>query len=409
MLRTLGLFGITLVSYYDYERNITWGYFIGVIFLFIDALILLAKKHSYYLNDKNFFYGISILFMNYILFSSFIGSTHNDLDIMPQRAAFIVFALLITFSLYIYLQNDIAIIVKPLTIVLIIHLLFFYIQLFAVGVFSMQLDLIEPITGEPQRIFGGSYDAGLFSQFFRPAGLFAEPGTYTNMVFLIFILREVARNFGKPYTLESWKDIAIITATIVSLILSFSIFGFIFILVYFISILFKSKSKGSATVVVSAAILPFLGVVTLYLQQRFALGDESGTGFRYDAILILFQNMDWINMTVGWGFLSNFENIYYDITFNDLGLLFNVILQCGLIGLLLWSLFFTKIFQFNGAELALAVSLQLTKFTLTYPVIWLALILILNAARNHRVFLVEATQTRSNSSRQVNYGANKAS
>lgn len=384
MLRTIGLFGITLVSYYDYELNITWGYFIGVILLFFDSIFLSIKKSNNKLSNNYFVFGISISFIFYIIFSSYIGSIHNKLELMPQRAAFSVFAIIIIFSVYNYFKHGLEILIKPITIVLIIHLVFFYIQLIAVGVFSMELDFIEPITGEAQRIFGGSYDVGLFSQFFRPAGLFAEPGTYANMVFLIFLLREVVRNIERPYMLEDGRDIVLAGLTVVSLILSFSIFGYIFIAVFFASVLLKSKSKGKAAIVFSAALLPFLGIAAVYVQQRFALGDESGTGFRYEAILILFENLDWMNIAVGWGFLSDLDNFYYDITFNDLGLLFNILLQCGLLGTLLWFLFFKKFIQFNGAEFALAVTLQLTKFTLTYPVIWLALILILNAARSSK-------------------------
>jgi hypothetical protein len=371
---------------------------IGVALLIIDAFLVKIRYRQTSQAQPNYTYFLIVLFTIYIIFSAFIGSYHNDLNIKISRAAFCFYSIILLFCLYVYYSTNIEFLNKPLTNVLCIHLLFFYFQLIVVGIFSIELDLIAPITGEAQRIFGGSYDVGLFSQFFRPAGLFAEPGTYANMVFLIFVIREVVRSNGQRYTIEKTTDIAITALVIVSMILSFSIFAYIFIAIFVLSSFLKSNSKGKTAVLLFLIIFPFFSIVLIYLQQRFALGDASGTGFRYEAMLILFDQLDWMNLLIGWGFLSEYSNLYYDVTFNDLGLLFNIILQCGLVGVLIWAGLFSRFVRFNAPELALAILLQLTKFTLTYPIIWLALILILNAARR-RVDNVRAHQSASSQDR----------
>lgn len=376
MLRTLGLFGITLVSYYDYDRNITWGYIFGVAILFIDAIFITLSRQKINIFSVKLAFAVVSLFMLYVIAASVIAAYYNGFTILWQRSAFVVFALLILYAVNVYRSVNIKIMEMPLTIVLIVHLVFFYIQLVLVGFFSMEIDFIEPITGESQRIFGGSYDIGLFSQFFRPAGLFAEPGTYANMIFIIFLLREAVRCNGTPYSISTYRDGVIVFLLVLSLILSFSLFAFIFVLVFALSVILKSQSRQKFLIMFMILFTPLASIMAVYLQQRFALGDESGTGFRYEAILVLLQNLDWVNALIGWGFLSDFTNIYLDITFNDLGLLFNILLQGGVFGLLFWSLIFVKFRSLNGPEIALAVALQLTKFTLTYPVIWLALIIV---------------------------------
>lgn len=376
MLRTLGLFGITLVSYYDYDRNITWGYIFGVAILFLDAIFIALSRQKINVQPAKAAFAIVSVFMLYVILSSIIGAYYNGFTILWQRSAFVVFAILILYAVNVYRSVGIKIMEWPLTIVLVVHLVFYYIQLVLVGFFSMEVDFIEPITGESQRIFGGSYDIGLFSQFFRPAGLFAEPGTYANMIFIIFLLREAVRCNGAPYSISNYRDGIIVFLLILSLILSFSLFAFIFVLVFALSVILKSQSRQKFLIMFMILFTPLASIMAVYLQQRFALGDESGTGFRYEAILVLMQNLDWVNALIGWGFLSDFTNMYLDITFNDLGLLFNIFLQGGLFGFLFWSLIFLKFRSLNGPEIALAVALQLTKFTLTYPVIWLALIIV---------------------------------
>ena len=376
MLRTLGIFGMTLVSYYDYDRNITWGYIFGVAMLYLDAILIASHRNSLSIRHLYTTFGLISFFIIYIVFSSIIGAYYNGFIIFWQRTAFAVFALLILYAVKIYMTVGIKVIERPLTIVLVVHILFFYIQLFLVGFLSMEVDFIEPFTGERQRMFGGSYDIGLFSQFFRPAGLFAEPGTYANMIFIIFLLREAVRCNGAPYSISDYRDGIIVFLLVLSLIASFSLFAFIFVLIYAIAVILKSQARQKFIAMLVILLAPLAGFISIYLQQRFALGDQSGTGFRYEAILILMQKADWVNALIGWGFLSDFTRIYEHITFNDLGLLFNIFLQGGLIGLLLWSLLFLRFRSLNAPEIALAVTLQFTKFTLTFPIIWFALIIV---------------------------------
>lgn len=399
MLRTIGIFGLTLVSYYDYQNNVTWGYLVGISLIWLDALLRNSNKNSTFVEKDTKNLKPIALFALFILLTSFVGVWHNEMDILWSRIAFIVFPIVLSFAFLKYSTEDMKELSKALALVLITHLLFFYIQVINFALFSVHIDFIKPVTGETQRTFGGSYDAALFSEFFRASGLFAEPGTYANMVFMLFIMREITRSFGQDYTLSNSKEVSIMVATLASLMLSFSVFGYIFIIVYLASVLMRSKARAAVLVGSSLVLLPLLGVAAVYLQQRFSLGDQSGIGFRYEAIMILMGNLDWINLFWGWGFLSNIEILYHDMTFNDLGLAFNILLSSGLFGVALWSLFFTKLHKLNGAFLALFIFLQLTKFTLTYPIVWFALVLICSlssgrAIRPHRLSIEPISQQR---------------
>src|SRR5690606_32364124 len=79
--------------------------------------------------------------------------------------------------------------VKPISIVLIIHLMFWYLQFVIWLLSGNYLDFLEPITGESQRYlslkgltFGGS-------RMPRFTGLYSEPGTYSTYIFLLLVVQ----------------------------------------------------------------------------------------------------------------------------------------------------------------------------------------------------------------------------
>lgn len=99
---------------------------------------------------------------------------------------------------------------------------------------------MHSITGEYQRAFGGSYGINVLGgAFIRPTGLYNEPGTYSTAIMLLFLLYE---RVGKAMCRgESSKDWFFVAATIVSVLISFSVFGMFFVVIYIINSIRNSK------------------------------------------------------------------------------------------------------------------------------------------------------------------------
>ena len=63
-----------------------------------------------------------------------------------------------------------------------IHLFFFYTQLLGYYLFGIELDFLVKVTGEKQRVFGGTFNLPYLNKFIRPSGLYQEPGTYVTFL-----------------------------------------------------------------------------------------------------------------------------------------------------------------------------------------------------------------------------------
>ena len=104
-------------------------------------------------------------------------------------------------------------------------MLFFFVQFITYYATGNFLDYLEPITGESQRALGGSYTfSALNIKLIRATGLFNEPGSYSTFVFLTYaILQIVRKNLNGDLSITLFDGLVLM-----SILLTFSIFGFIF-------------------------------------------------------------------------------------------------------------------------------------------------------------------------------------
>ena len=116
---------------------------------------------------------------------------------------------------------------KVLRWVLILHLIFFYVQYFSYTLFNIKLDFIEFITGEAQRT-GATKLKAFGSGIIRAAGLYTEPGSYSVYIYVLLVMCLIIKR----------KIDFIVLIALLSLFLSFSMTGIlmaVFFILFYIS------------------------------------------------------------------------------------------------------------------------------------------------------------------------------
>jgi hypothetical protein len=201
-----------------------------------------------------------------------------------------------------------------------INLIFFYVQLFSYYIFDFEIDYLVNITGEKQRMFGGTFQLPYSMKFIRPTGLYQEPGTYATFLAPMIAL------FGRYST--TVKNNIIFFLSIGSLFFTFSVFGILFgtIIVLF-SRYIKSIYKISFIAIIIAFSIP-------YLKYRFfteAITADSSLDFRIHQVvttLKLYYNEPF-SIIFGSNLLSTNPIIKLKGAHNDSGLILYLMLFLG--------------------------------------------------------------------------------
>lgn len=218
-----------------------------------------------------------------------------------------------------------------------------------------------------QRAFGSTYDLGFYLINFRPTGLFNEPGTYSTWMMLIYIIYKL--NLVRLG--ENKKQLLFDILFTLSVFLTFSIFGFIFLAIYLLSSASNNLKKSYKYLILFSAIYIFY----LYINARFSsniiYARDTSIDFRQMAIILYYNNLDLINIFFGLGVFNDFF-LNYNIVGKDLGFLFSALTSTGLIGLILLikSIYSRKTILY---AYPLIIVLCLTKFTYTSALIWFAI------------------------------------
>jgi len=305
------------------------------VFSIFSALLSVPLIGLYRIGFKHYM-KLPYIILFVVFFISLIGIfPHSEYVLVSRIPYFLLFIPVIFLSSYL-LNEQKEMLFKILKISLIIHLLFFFVQFtvfYGTGIF---IDFIEPVTGVAQRSLGGNYEINSAGdKLIRAAGLFNEPGTFATFIFLIFSLKKYLEMQLKGTSKLSFLDIM----TLASVFLSFSVFGlvfcFVFILKYFLNGNLRTK------IVISAVSLPLIILsYQRYLSVRFTKdADISGIGFREQAIRHYIDQVQEEPFNLLFGY-SNFVDINklfnVAIVWNDLGFLFNIMVNMGLIGLTLF-------------------------------------------------------------------------
>ena len=239
----------------------------------------------------------------------------------------IIFASLISATLFHFI--NLKILIKTY---LSIHIFFFYLQLFVFYIFNYHLDFIEPITGESQRVIGGNFEL-LFSSFIRPSGLFSEPGTYALFVAPLICI------FTR-YSITDARENRFWYLCVITLFLSFSLYGIIFGILIFGLKIFKKITLNQILILASLLI-----TTSTYLQWRTSdVGEQGylpeGSDFRLtfieQAYVYFLDSME--NFLFGANLFHELPGFTFDFAVNDVGLIVYLFHFSGFIGILIYEI-----------------------------------------------------------------------
>lgn len=368
---TLWLLCITLDSFYFYNIGLSLIAILGACYSI--KFFLIDRKPI----PKSC--AVPLVVLLCLIIISLITSFPNSHLFLEKR----FFLILILFPVIIYVSYLLT--YRPLFFssviknVLTIHILFLVIQLFYFYFVSGEfLDYLKPFTGEAQRALGGSYTIG-GSKLIRATGLFNEPGTYSTFVFILYLMYySLNVRYKENYKLRLFDYVAII-----SVLSTFSIFGFVFVTLFLIHYLWTASLKVKLISLI--LFIPFiLLVLEIYISKRFALGAENaGVGFRSQILIFYIQNIEeyFFNFLFGYSIFLDYNKFFnVRFIFNDLGFWFTILLYIGILPFITFLIIFRKnILRF----FILFLIIMLCKLTITTIFLWIAITVITNESYQH--------------------------
>ena len=270
-------------------------------------LLLFIIKPSSKLRFKSNDYIILFYFFLFILYATFsllISYTNGSSKIYLNQYFGIYFTLFISFIFFNKLKNRPNYLINAIKFCLYIHVTFFLIQFFSFYLFGYYIDFIKPITGEVQRNIGGIFE-GLNA--IRPSGLYGEPASYSlNIIIFNFII------------LSHERKISLLTyLSLLTVILSLSASGFIYLIFFLIYYLINSNAKSKIILVLSSFLISIILIAFFddifnynYLIEKILTFNESSSyQYRIGAAFSDLSKFDTISMLFGVG-LGNQEFLY---------------------------------------------------------------------------------------------------
>jgi hypothetical protein len=159
-------------------------------------------------------------------------------------------------------------------------------------------------------------------------------------------------------------------AFMLSIILSFSLFGYAFIVVLLLFLGSRVPLRIAIPVAAGVLLIAFF-VAGPYIADRISLGDASGTGLRREGWRIFRDDLDVGTLLLGWGFTSDLRGRFGEITFGDLGFLATTMMFSGLPAVAwLSTLVVVPRRHVRWEEWCLAVVVFLSKLALSYLLLW---------------------------------------
>lgn len=280
----------------------------------------------------------------------------------------------ITISYFFYKKSNIK---RILDFYLIIHISGFYLQFLFHYILNINVDYIYYLTGEEQRTYGDGVIIPILGELYRASGFYIEPGTYATF------LAPVIAIYSRYYNISILSKFIFILA-LISLFISFSIFGFIFFIIIIIfNPLINIKFKFTLLIVL---ILGAYNYIIWRFIDKVNLGGGSGFELRIDFLMNMYHifSGNIINLMFGVGLLSADNSL--NLAINDSTLLLYILYSCGIIGFLLFIYTHYLIFRNSdrGCKLAIII-LLLSKFPIFAPFYSLLMGLIYYNSRARRL------------------------
>lgn len=372
-----GVFLSTLISHYFYNLGCAAFTIAGLLLISLSAILLPTKRSSPRLTKA--IYAL-LLFAISTTVVGIVTTLAHGLPVLYARLAIPLVGGATIFSISHVAHSNPTALEAALRFSLHIHVGAFFAQLITFAVTGNHIDFVEPLTGESQRVFGGSYESPFALGYIRCSGLLSEPGTYANIVAPIYFAKRMLTSRTASETPNEIIDGLVIT----SLLLSLSVYGFIFAIVGIINFgIMRSKILGAAYALITAIII--VAIYDWYLLPRFSNNAiDSGTGFRLEMARQAIETSDIVQVLFGWGITSNLDTIFPETVLNDSSLLLYTYVTSGALGIILLTTpLLSSWTAMPGTAACTIFVLLVSKLSPTYIIFWIlcAVIVICTSAK----------------------------
>lgn len=289
-------FFLSLQSYYFYNIGIAPFPLVSLI-----GIIVFSDRNRISNQIKIYPFSLFILFTISSLWGFFF-----QLDLYYVNSVIGIFlgTFILIFTTKFLKSYNIDLIYRVLAIVLIIHLICFWLQFGLYMLIGVNLDFLEFVTGEASR-----FEAyGAISGLIRATGVFNEPATYSYYIFTIVYLRFLC--FKKI----NWFD----QFALISILFTLSLSGFF--LYSFFQFYYWVLFKGNINSIVFFSILIFIvfyivqfvfeDTINLYLVSRLSDAEnDNSMNTRFSDGIIYFINLPLNYVIFGLGVGNYTKNI----------------------------------------------------------------------------------------------------
>lgn len=289
-------FFLSLQSYYFYNIGIAPFPLVSLI-----GIIIFSNKSRVPNEIKLYSFSLCILFIISSLWGFFF---QLDLYYINSVVGIFLGAFILIFTTRFIKSFNIVLIYRVLAIVLIIHLICFWLQFGLYMLIGVNLDFLEFVTGEASRFEAYGAITGLI----RATGVFNEPATYSYYIFTIVYLRFLC--FKKINWFDQFSLISILFTLSLSGFFLYSFFQFYYWILY----------KGNINSIVFFSILIFVvfyivqfifeDTINLYLISRLSDAEnDNSMNTRFSDGIIYFINLPINYVIFGLGIGNYTKNI----------------------------------------------------------------------------------------------------
>lgn len=357
-------FSIFLQSFYSYDLSLPLAWLLLLPFIFSSLL---------YGNQKTIIYKVVSVFVLY----AFAISVYHYLS-SPSLGISYFLRWPIGYLLIIAISNlNIRSLEKSLAFSSCFSLILFLVQTFMFYVFSYKLDYLELLHIESSRM--DSFASG----FFRPSGIFVEPGTYSAVTICAAACLII---------LQGFRCSSLVYLLLVSCIISLSAVGIISSSILLLALLLanlSSLSKYQKYIFLLPILAIFSAALTSSLASTF-LFSRFDTNLPIADNLSLFSKLNVLeysrsNLTPYSLLFGNIPANISDHAYYDVGAAISTLYQFGIVGFTL-QLLSCRTLLIPGhnrmVKLAILLSVSLTKIYAGYIVFWFFIHLASTSNRN---------------------------
>lgn len=277
-----------------------------------------------------------------------------------------------------------------LSVILLIHITMFYIQLVTIYSFNYYIDFVFFITGEHSRYL--MYGANTSIDIYRCTGLYAEPSTYAISILILTSLYQLTAKKASNY---------ILLLSYLSIFLSFSSISYFILLYLLLSFFILKFYKKNKTLFIIALIfllsLSFISIDLINVQIEKIINTS---GIRIALVIEIIQRP--LNILIFGSGLFGLEQhimegsrglcIASDCTAqinrtfatpNDVGILFYSFMKFGILTFPI-VLYLVHPFIKNKSKMIFFTCILFTKIQFAFPLFWLFILILRKDYNNEK-------------------------